>query len=450
MTRLHLLLILSIALLITGCDVESITQPGENDIGNQTGSVLTVGGSENDRGQVIIETSDGGTLIAGTTNSNDRDFAGQNFGNRDLFLMKIDLSGNIEWLNNYGGSNSDWAMDVIEDSGGNYVMTGYTRSDTDDFSGQNRGENDIFLIKIAPNGQPIFSRTYGGSDEDYGYAVTEAPNGGYLVAGASRSTDGNFSGRGNDSLDIFLMRTDINGELTFMQAFGGSQNDEAYDLTITQNNTVMITGRFNSSDGDFSGGFIGDTGFFVIETELNGSPRGLTTFGGTGTDVAESITATDDGGVAIAGRTNSTDGHFEERTDSSTDAFLMKLNSGRNIEWVRSYGGSATDAANAVIQLQTGDYMIAGESRSNDGDFENLNMGGLDAFTLLIQPDGTLDRVNIFGGSSSDVALSITELAGGNIAMTGWTESSDEIFESDSRSAPDMFYLVSDIMGELQ
>ncbi|MCC5914287.1 MAG: hypothetical protein JJU46_07925 [Balneolaceae bacterium] len=450
MYRLCLLICLCTLFAFSGCDTESVTGPGDNGDVTDPGSVTLLSGSGTDRAETVIRTSDGGTLIAGTTNSDDGDFSGLALGNYDIFLLKLSANGSREWLQTYGGDNSDWAMDVIEDSGGNFVVTGYTRSNTGTFSDQNLGENDIFLLKTDPNGDLLFAQTYGGSDEDYGHAVIEAPGGGYLITGASRSTDQNFSGRNNSSMDIFLMRTDVNGIPSFIQAFGGTSNDEGMDLAITQNNTAMITGRFSSSDGDFSGGFIGDNSAFVIEIELNGAPRGLTTYGGTGSDVANSIAAASDGGVVIAGRTNSTDGHFENRDNSSNDMFLMKLNAGRDIEWLQTFGGSRFDSASSVIQLQSEDYLIAGESQSNDGDFDGQNLGGHDAVTVLVSPDGSPIRISHFGGSRSDMAFSVTELLDGNLGISGWTQSTDGDFEARSGGNPDAFFLISDLEGNVQ
>lgn len=112
------------ALLFLSCDAESVTQPPSDS--DDSEAEFSYGGSNDDLGKTIIQTSDGGYLIIGTTTSSDGLFSGLDRGNRDVFALKLSANGNQQWVNTYGGSNSEWAMDVIEDSQGNYVITGYS------------------------------------------------------------------------------------------------------------------------------------------------------------------------------------------------------------------------------------------------------------------------------------------------------------------------------------
>ncbi|TVR29488.1 MAG: hypothetical protein EA390_09705 [Balneolaceae bacterium] len=445
-----ILLLILIGLMMVSCDAESITQPGNADNGDKATSISVFGGSNIDEGQSIIHTSDGGFLITGTSSSNDGDFSGLNLGNRDVFALKLNSSGNLQWLRNFGGSNSDWAMDVIEDSGGNFVMTGYTRSNDGDFAGLNRGENDIFLIKIAPNGNLIWARTYGGSGEDLGYGLTEGPNGGYILTGSTRSTDQIFSGRSSTSKDVFVLFTDFNGQPAWIETFGGTGNDEGLDIVIGQNNRIVVTGSFESSDGSFSGAQPGGTSFFTIETQLNGSLIGITTYGGGGSDIGNKIISTLDGGYAIAGRSDSDSGHFSGLNRGGQDAFIMKLDSGRNINWINTFGGSGYDEAHSLIQTPGGDYLIAGESGSNDQNLKDLNRGGLDAFMIHVNPDGTFKRAKTYGGSNTESAKSFIQLPNGNLAFTGWTESSDGDFSGEPIDSKSIFFFLTDPDGKIQ
>jgi hypothetical protein len=439
------------ALVLVSCDSASITQPGNGDNGNGTStSARIIGGSDIDISRTILQTSDGGYLIIGTSSSNDGNFAGLNNGNRDIYALKLNSFGNILWLRTYGGSNSDWAIDAIEDSAGNFIITGNSRSNDGIFPGLNRGENDIFLVKIAPNGDLIWARTYGGSDEDYGYAVTEGPAGGYIITGATRSTDLTFSNRTNSSIDIFIMLTDLNGQPAWVQTFGGTENDAGLDVAVSQNNGIVVTGSFNSANGDFSGAQPGGTSFFIIETQLNGNLIGITTYGGGGSDFGNQIIRTADGGYAIAGRSDSNNGHFADLNRGGYDAFVMKLNQNRNILWVNTFGGSGDDEAHSLLQTPGGEYLIAGETGSNNGNFEGLNRGELDAFTIRINANGSFNRAITYGGSDSESAQSITRLPNGNLAITGWTESNDGDFDGPPIDTQDIFFIRTDPSGVIQ
>lgn len=447
---LILLLILS-ALVMVSCDSASITQPGDDDNGNgSSSSVRTFGGSDIDISRILLQTSDGGFLIIGTSSSNDGNFAGLNNGNRDIFALKLNSSGNIQWIRTYGGSNNDLAIDALEDNAGNFVITGYSRSNNGNFPGLNRGENDIFLIKIAPSGNLIWARTYGGSDEDYGYAVTEGPSGGYIITGATRSTDFTFSNRRNSSSDIFIMLTDLNGLPAWVQTFGGTNNDVGLDVAVSQNNGIVVTGSFNSANGDFSGAQPGGTSFFIIELQLNGNPVGITTYGGGGSDFGNQIIRTVDGGYAIAGKSDSNNGHFTNLNRGGYDAFVMKLNQNRNILWVNTFGGSDDDEAHSLLQTLGGEYLIAGETTSVNGNFEGLSRGELDAFTIRISSNGSFNRANTYGGSNSESAQSFTRLPNGSLAITGWTKSNDGDFGGPPKDAQDIFFLITDPAGVIQ
>ena len=454
MTHSHntsgMLILISVifTLFLISCDAESITQPPDKP--DEQESENTYGGSSDDLGKTIISTEDGGFLIVGTTTSSDGLFSGIDRGNRDVFALKLNSDGNQQWVNTYGGSNSDWAMDVIEDSQGNFVITGYNRSDDEQFQGMNRGENDIFLIKISPSGEFILSRTIGGSDEDYGYAITEDPNGGYLIAGSTRSVNDNFSSRSNSSKDAFVVKTDFSGQPQWIENFGGAENDEAYDLTIGPNNQIAVVGTFASGNSDFSGRNPGESGVFLWKLEPNGSFNSLYTFSGSGSDVANSIVTTSDNGFAIAGHTDSDDNIFQDAGNGQSDAFIFKTNSFGNVEWINTYGGSNVDELYSITESDDGSLISVGHSASSDGDFDELDLGSRDIIMVSTALNGSGNFLTTFGGEQDDIAESVIALPNGNLAFTGWTASSDGDFQGPQRSARDIYKLVTSPSGEVQ
>jgi hypothetical protein len=441
-SKLSTALIFISILLMVSCDAESITQPGGNGNGSDTSTALILGGSDDDIGTSVIQTFDNGFLIVGSTASVNGIFGGQNLGDQDIFALKLDSNGNIEWLNNYGGNNIDGATDVIEDQAGNFVIAGFTRSNSGNFSGQFRGNTDAVMIKINPNGNFLWARTYGGSNEDIAFSVTEGPNGGYILAGSTRSVDGNFPERNNNSSDAFLILTDINGQPAWARAFGGTADDEARSVTISQQNGIITAGSFQSSNGVFANSQLGQTSFFALETELNGNLVGLTTYGGSGIDIANSIIRTLDGGYAITGTSSSDNMHFEDLNKGDQDAFIMKLNAARNIEWIRNIGGTEYDEGHSLVQRENGDFIVSGETDSPDGEFEGQFSGSTDAFLVRLNQSGDMVQQRAFGGSDVDTALSLFLLPDGRIAVTGWTESTNGDFNSKQGNDRDIFFLI--------
>ena len=433
-------LFLSALIILWGCDAASITTPGDDDDDDDGSSQIAatiIGGTGDDTGTAVIQTSDNGFLMVGTFNSVNGDFGGLSIGSQDMYAVKLNETGDVVWIRSFGGNNIDAASDVIEDSAGNFVIAGFSSSNTGTFSGQNRGNRDAALIKIASDGTFIWSRTYGGFNDEEAAAVVEGPEGGYLLTGYTRSIDGNFSFRNNTSSDIFLILTDFNGQPAWFRTYGGTSDDEGTALTVSSLNRIAVTGSFSSGNGTFGNVQPGQTSFFVIETELNGALFAVTTFGGSGIDVARAIISTSDGGFAIAGRSNSNTIHFDSINLGSFDAFIMKLNTERAIEWVNTFGGSGVDGAFGLSETADGFFRIAGESTSSDGDFEGLNRGGFDLFLLTADGDGTPLFATSFGGASDESASGLIELGNGNFALSGFTRSSNGDFSERSGSDSD-------------
>jgi hypothetical protein len=437
-------LISALTLLVLSCDADSITAPGENGPDNGALQTALFGGSADDIGTAIIRTSDNGFLIVGDKRSVNGDFSGQSLGDQDIFAIKLNANRNVEWIRSFGGNNIDGATDVIEDQAGNFVIVGYTQSNSGNFSGQLRGNTDAVMIRITPQGNLIWARTYGGSNEDIAYAVTEGPAGGYILAGSTRSVDGNFPGRNNTSSDAFLILTDFNGQPAWAQAFGGTGDDEARSVTVSQQNGIIMAGSFQSANGTFANSQPGQTSFFALETELNGNFIAVTTYGGSGVDVANSIIRTLDGGYAITGSSGSNDVHFEGRNIGGQDAFLMKINAGRQIEWITNIGGTDFDEGHSVVQRENGEFIIAGETDSPDGDFEDQFTGTTDAFFAKLSVNGDLTETRAFGGNNSDTALSAALLLDGRVALTGFTGSTSGMFSNKQGTDRDIFFLTVD------
>ncbi len=188
----------------------------------------TFGNSKQERANAIIETKDGGYLVAGFTES---------YGNgwEDIWLIKIDKNGNKVWDKTFGGSSSDEAKAIIETRDGGYLVAGFTES-------YGNGWDDIWLIKIDKNGNKIWDKTFGGSDNDRASAIIETRDRGYLLAGFTRSY-------GNGWDDIWLIKIDKNGNKLWDKTFGGSKHDIANAIIETRDGGYLVAG-FTDSYGN--------------------------------------------------------------------------------------------------------------------------------------------------------------------------------------------------------
>jgi TolB-like protein len=255
----------------------------------------TYGGTDWDFAQSVQQTSDGGYIVAGYTDS----FGA---GYWDIFLIKTDASGNIQWAKTYGGTDIDWPFSVQHTSDGGYIVVGETYS-------FGAGYWDIFLIKTDANGNIQWAKTYGGTDGDYVSSVQQTSDGGYIVAGYTYS----FGAGG----DIFLIKTDANGNIIWAKTYGGTDDDQAFHVQQTSDGGYIVAGRTSSFGAD-------SFDIFLIKTDANGNIIWAKTYGGTSDDYASSVQQTSDGGYIVAGGTSSFGA-------GGGDAFLIKTDANGNI-----------------------------------------------------------------------------------------------------------------------
>ncbi len=348
----------------------------------------TYGGTGYDDASSVQQTSDGGYIVASYTGS---------FGaSGDILLIKTDARGNISWTKTYGGTNYEWASSVQQTSDGGYIVVGQTYS----FGAV---DQDILLIKTDASGDIQWGKTYGGTSQDWASSVQQTSDGGYIVAGYTTSF-------GAGSVDIFLIKTDENGNIIWAKTYGGTSWDEASSVQQTSDGGYIVAG--------FTGSFgAGGWDAFLIKTDENGNIIWAKTYGGTGVDYAYSVHQTSDGGYIVAGRTESFGAGLG-------DVFLVKTDANGNIIWAKTYGGTNDDFAYSVQQTSDGGYILAGYTSSF----------GASSDILLIKTDanGNIIWAKTYGGTNYEWAYSVRQTSDGEYIVAGITASSgaglDDIF----------------------
>ncbi len=206
------------------------------------------GGSSNDRAQSVVQADDGGYVMAGSTESNDFDIDNSR-GSYDYWVVKVDALGNFKWQNSFGGSGIERAQDIANTADGGYVITGNTFSTDKDIS-TSKGESDIWLVKLDEQGNLKWDASFGGSRFDAAQSVTLSKDGGFIIAGNSKSNDQDLSANVGEN-DIWLIKTDAVGKMVWQKTFGGQGLDFGFDALETADGSIVLVGE--SASAEFNG-----------------------------------------------------------------------------------------------------------------------------------------------------------------------------------------------------
>jgi uncharacterized protein (TIGR02145 family) len=414
----------------------------------------TFGGTDTERGNFVQKTTDNGLIIVGETQS-----LGE--GGRDIWLIKTDSEGNEQWNRSFGGTQNDVGLSVQQTSDGGYAIVGYTNSNS-------AGASDIWFIKTDPEGGELWNRMYGELWDEVGNFFIQTTDGGYLIIGYKRLSgwgdrtdiwliktdhEGNEQwnrsfgeiyhnygycvrqtnddgyiivgkktiGIGND--DIWLIKTDFEGNEQWSRTFGGNQEEEGYSVQQTLDDGYILTG-YTESYG------VGARDIWLIKTDSMGIEEWNETFGGAENDYGKSVRQISGGGFILTGNISS----FGMGDD---DVILVKVDSNGNEQWNRIFGGYSGDNGNSIQQLENNSYIIAGTTVS-------FGSGQGDIWLLNIESDY---------GCTDSLAINFDENSYSNDDSCDYIGCTDELainYDPQATINDDSCYYLSDIEQRFQ
>lgn len=344
----------------------------------------TYGGSETDLCSWIGQAADGGYLALGSTKS----FGAGGF---DVYLVRTDENGDTLWTRTYGGRLDEYGASAHLTTGDGCLIVGRSMSVRPD-------TNVVYVVQVASDGDTLWTRTYGREAFNYGAAVAQAPDGGYLVAGTTGS--GVFNGL--RMTDMYFVKISAEGESLWTRRYGGDDIDAVIDVRTTSDGGYVVVGATLDTLTYAIRGYL-------MKMGADGDSLWTRTFPSNPTciQMIYSVVEAPDGGYLVAGVSCPTG-------PDESDACLVKTNASGWPLWVRTYGGPGADAAHSIQKAHGGGYILAGERR--------LSPINAEFYVILTDSEGDTVWTATWGGPGIDQANSVVATSDGGYIIAGGCE----------------------------
>jgi hypothetical protein len=364
----------------------------------------------------------GGYILAGYTFSTGNDIHSNN-GQSDFWVVKLNNNHDTVWTKCLGGMSWEYAESVAITADGGCVVTGSAYS-TGGYVHNNHGANDYWVVKLNSNGDTVWTKALGGTGSDLAHAIIATSDGGFLVAGESNSNNGDVTGAHGNS-DGWVVKLDFAGNKLWQKTIGGAGNDVFNSIEDVGNGAYILAGYTESSSTGDVGISRGGRDAWVVK--LNEGTRNIIwskNFGGSGTETLTSVKLTTDDNYIVAGNSNSNNSGDVSTSHGVEDFWILKLNAGGDTAWTKLMGGSGTDRIFDLVITSDGGCVLAGYTGSNDGDVSG-NHGSGDGWLVKLGTGGRKLWSKVIGGSADDQLFSLVKLPDGSIVTAGFAASSN-------------------------
>ena len=347
-------------------------------------------------------------------------------GGVDATVVKYDTDGYVMWQDNFGGIYEDYFYDVTAMNDGGFIAVGVSYSDDEDMTGVSKSACDAIIVKYNSVGTKVWAKSFGGTGCDYFYDVTATSDGGFIAVGYSDSYDDDMEERSDYGYAV-ITKFNGSGDVIWANVFGGNGGEEFYGVTATTDGGAVVVGNSYSDDEDMAGLDKGGGTAIIVRYDSNGGIVWKKSFGGTGYDIFNNVTATSDGGFIAVGYASSGDGDMGTITRNSDDAIIVKYNNSGTVQWKKSFGGNdASDEFFDVTVADDGRIIAVGYGYSTNQEMWNLSNNDGSGAAVIVEYDstGNILRKKGFGGSSWEEFTGVAMNANG-IVTVGSSNSGD-------------------------
>lgn len=391
------------------------------------------GGSGNEFVRKMIYLPDGGAAIMGVTNSTNGDITAPR-GNGDIWVFRIDASGNLLWSKSLGGTAADELRNADKSLDNGFILTGFTSSNDWDVSGNHGGE-DVWVVKLSSSGAIEWQKCLGGTASERPRAIMTMADGNYVMTGSTASTNGDVTTQHGNN-DLWIVKLDGSGNILWQRAYGGTQQETGFHCVLSSNgNSLVALANTTSNDGDVSGytGSVFSPDVWVVDVSYaNGAVNWQKCLGGFFNEEPIALIKDADGNYLAAMTTNSGD-RDAVTTHGSNDVLLVRLNTSGTSLWAKCFGGSRAEHLQMVLNDTSGrSYVLAATTGSINGDVTGYHQSPIhpsdssnDAWVLKVDYSGSLKWQKTLGGTDIDALTNLQKTGDNSYILTGQTNSSD-------------------------
>jgi len=382
----------------------------------------TFGGDNREYSKEIQQLSNGTFVACGSSKS---EISGSkttpNYGESDGWIVNFNPDYSINWELNIGGTENDYFSSILPLNDGSFLCGGHSSSEVNgNKTAPNHGSSDYWLFKISNTGTVLWEKTFGGSENDFFHSIAKLGNG-FVLCGSSGSpisSDKSEFCRG--VTDYWIVYVDNDGTIIWDKTVGGNSIDEAYEVVVN-NGSIYISGNSSSNVSyEKTVNCYGFSDIWVVKLDFNGNIIWNKTIGGLTSDVAKDVLISNNEIYVCGFSDSNSSGNKISPSNGQYDVWLVKLDTNGVILWDKSYGGSSTDLGYSITELSSNRILIAGDSQSNNsGDVSEYGNGGNDLWFFSINREGHLLEEKKIGGNSYDRITSVIQLSNSNLLLLG-------------------------------